>query len=56
MKIKVLLAALVLSMSPALAMAEGCFFGHATEEATMSCAQGTTWDAASASCVPVVSI
>jgi hypothetical protein len=53
MSIKTLLAALVLTAAPGLAMAE-CSWGK-TERVTMTCAEGTTWDASSATCVPVVS-
>jgi hypothetical protein len=53
MSIKTLLAALVLTAAPGLAMAE-CSWGK-TEQVTMSCAEGMMWDADSASCVPVVS-
>jgi hypothetical protein len=53
MSIKTLLAALVLTAAPGLAMAE-CSWGmdHRT---TMSCSEGTTWDASTQACVPVVS-
>jgi len=53
MSIKTLLAALVLTAAPGLAMAE-CSWGSA-QQTTMSCSEGTMWDAASQSCVPVVS-
>lgn len=52
MKLKTLLAALALTITPALAMAE-CSWKH--EQVTMSCAEGTQWDAASQSCVPTAS-
>ncbi len=43
-------AAFVLMMVPTLATAEcGWSMGH---EATMTCADGTTWDAQSGTCVP----
>jgi hypothetical protein len=52
MKLKTLLAALALTMTPALATA-ACFDNH--EQVTMSCTEGTQWDAASQTCVPVTS-
>ena len=59
MTVKTILTALVLGVAPGLAMAEGCGFGHeamtTTDQVTMSCAQGTAWDADAQSCVPVVS-
>jgi len=36
-------------VSPALAMGEGC--NHDQQDAKVSCAEGTTWDAATGSCV-----
>lgn len=53
MSIKTLLAALVLTAAPGLAMAE-CSWGSA-HQTTMSCAEGTMWDASTQACVPVVS-
>jgi len=53
MKIKTLLAALAITTAPALAFAE-CSWGTA-HETTMSCAEGSTWDSESSSCVPVAS-
>jgi hypothetical protein len=53
MSIKTLLAALVLTVAPGLAIAE-CSFGRG-HEVTMSCADGMTWDADAQACVPVVS-
>ena len=55
MRIKTLLAALILASTPALAFAQGCSYGAHGEEARMSCADGTSWDAASGTCVPTVS-
>jgi len=52
MSIKTLLAALVLTAAPGLAMAECNWMA---ERVTMSCAEGTTWDASTQTCVPVVS-
>lgn len=51
MKLKTLLAALALTMAPALATAQ-CF--DKSEQVTMSCTEGTQWDAAAQTCVPVV--
>jgi hypothetical protein len=53
MSIKTLLAALVLTAAPGLAMAE-CSWGM-EHQTTMSCAEGTSWDASTQTCVPVVS-
>jgi hypothetical protein len=53
MSIKTLLAALVLTAAPGLAMAD-CSWGK-SEQVTMSCADGMMWDGESATCVPVVS-
>ena len=55
MKTKMLVAALALfaGISPALAQAEGC--SHDQRSAQISCAEGTTWDEASQSCVTVSS-
>ena len=50
MRIKTLLAAFVLMAVPGFAYAE-CSWGRA-HELTMSCAEGSTWDAASQTCVP----
>jgi len=55
MRIKTVLAAAILTMTPAFAMAEGCSFGFHGQEASMSCAEGTSWDATSGTCVPTVS-
>ena len=53
MKIKTLLATLVIVAAPTLAAAE-CNWGQ-HQQTTMSCAEGTSWDAASQTCVPVAS-
>ncbi|MEQ8367957.1 MAG: carbohydrate-binding module family 14 protein [Roseicyclus sp.] len=50
MRIKSLLAAFVLMAVPGFAYAE-CSWG-AAYETTMSCAQGTAWDANAQTCVP----
>ena len=49
---KTAFAAAVLALLPALASAAGC--DHANT-AQMSCAEGTTWDAESQTCVPTTS-
>ncbi len=49
MRIKTLLAAFVMMAAPGFAYAE-CSWGK-SHEVTMSCAEGTSWDAASQSCV-----
>ena len=54
MKIKTLLAALAITAAPTLAMAE-CNWGKSHETTAMSCAEGSAWDAASQTCVPVAS-
>ena len=51
MKIKTLVIALALTAAPALAFAEGCSFGK--HKQAMSCAEGTTYDSASQTCLPV---
>jgi hypothetical protein len=54
MKIRLLLAALAITAAPTLAIAE-CSWGKAHETTAMSCVEGTSWDAASQTCVPVAS-
>ncbi len=52
MKIKTTIAAFILLLSPAAAFAYGCNGAdHAKEEITMSCTEGTTFDAATNTCV-----
>ena len=55
MPIKSLLAAIILIATPAFAFADACSYGAHGQEARMSCAEGTTWDVASGTCVPTVS-
>lgn len=50
MRIKTLLAAFVLMAAPGFAYAE-CSWG-AAHEVTMSCAEGSSWDATAQACVP----
>lgn len=54
MRIKVVFAAALLTVLPGIALAQGCMYGH-DERVTMSCADGTTWDADSMTCVATVS-
>ena len=49
MKTRTLLAALALTIAPTITLAMGCSGGEHAQ--TSSCKAGTTWDAASASCV-----
>jgi hypothetical protein len=51
MKIKTLLAALALSVTPAIAMAMCSGYGHS--ETANQCGQGQAWDAAAEKCVAV---
>lgn len=50
MKIKALLATLVIIAAPTLAAAE-CSWGK-NETTAMSCAEGTSWDPQAQNCVP----
>ena len=49
MKIKTIVAAALLALSPSISLAM-CNGEHASQEA-MSCAEGTVWDAATSTCV-----
>ncbi|MGB3556636.1 MAG: hypothetical protein WBA25_18570 [Jannaschia sp.] len=51
-KLKTILAATALVAAPGLAMAE-CNWSK-TEQVTMSCAPGTSWDATAGACVTEV--
>lgn len=51
MKIKMTIAAFVLTLSPALAFAEGCSGMASQEQAAMSCAEGMSFDAEQNACV-----
>lgn len=53
MTFKTALVALALTVTPAIAMAE-CSWAK-QDQMTMSCADGTQWDAQSQTCVPVAS-
>ncbi len=54
MTIKTLLTAAVLVATPLMANAQ-CMWDYGTQEAAISCAEGTTWDATSMTCVAVAS-
>ncbi|WP_370402049.1 hypothetical protein [Sulfitobacter sp. JB4-11] len=51
MKIKTLAIALALTAAPTLSLAAGCNYGK--EKQAMSCADGTSYDSATQSCLPV---
>ena len=54
MKTKVLLAALAVTVTPSLALAMGCGFGHEkSDDVAMSCAQGSIYSADLKTCVPL---
>lgn len=53
MKTKTLIAALALTLAPALAVAQGC--SYSKQQQAMSCADGTTYDRDSNTCVPTTS-
>lgn len=55
MRTKILLTTAILTIAPTLALAMGCSYDLHGQEARMSCAEGTTWDADSGACVPSVS-
>lgn len=46
--------ALALTLAPGLALAMGCSHGKSKVQA-MTCADGATYDAATATCIPVTS-
>ena len=50
MKTKTLAVALALTLAPTLSFAMGCNYGKHEQQA-MSCAAGTTYDAATKTCV-----
>lgn len=50
MKIKTALAALALTLAPALALAEGCRNDTMKQQAS-SCVEGAVWDAQKGQCV-----
>ncbi|MEB8388065.1 hypothetical protein OO012_12560 [Rhodobacteraceae bacterium KMM 6894] len=53
MTTKFLTAAFVLALTPGFAFAMGC--SHGNHDQAMSCAAGSTYDTATATCVPVAS-
>lgn len=54
MKIKTTFAALLLTILPGLALAEGCRGDMMHDTTAMSCAEGSAMDAETGTCVPVV--
>jgi hypothetical protein len=54
MKIKTTLAAITLLLAPTFALAEGCIHDR-QQEASLTCAVGTTYDADTKSCVTTTS-
>lgn len=52
MHLKTLLASLLITVVPALAFAQGCH-GDRVDQQAMSCAEGTVWDSAASTCVPI---
>jgi len=54
MKIKMTVAALVLALTPGIASAMGCHgSAHSSQQAAMSCAEGTLLDVETNTCVPL---
>ena len=53
MTFKTTLAAAVLALTPAFALAQGCNSEYHDQQA-MSCAEGTSYDEKSGTCMPVV--
>ena len=53
MKTTALLATLAVLALPQIATAMGCSGAHSKETASMSCAEGTSFDAETKRCVPV---
>ena len=51
--IKTVLTAAILALTPGLALAQGCSYGH-DEQQVMSCASGTMWDVKTSTCVEIV--
>lgn len=51
MRVYALLAALTLAVAPTLAAAEGCGWGHSSEQTAASCGEGKSWDATAQACV-----
>ncbi len=55
MKIRLALVSFVIVLAPSLALAQGCSHGKPAQEASISCADGTVFDAASGRCVSTTS-
>lgn len=55
MTLKTLFAATALIVVPSFALAMGCSSGHQMDQQAMSCAEGTMWDAATGTCIPLIS-
>ena len=54
MKMKLLLATLAVTVTPSLALAMGCGFGHEkADTVAMSCAEGSVYSADTQNCVPI---
>ncbi|MEO3416318.1 carbohydrate-binding module family 14 protein [Roseovarius sp. CAU 1744] len=51
MKLKIAIAAVVMTLGTAALAGPGCGLGHGKQ--VMSCGEGTVWDAQSQSCVPL---
>jgi hypothetical protein len=52
MTIKTLAAAVALTLIPAMGLAYECNYGSKQKQASMSCAEGSVFDAESGACVP----
>lgn len=52
MKLKIAIAAVVVTFASAAVAGPGCSNGHSKQ--VMSCAEGSVWDSASQSCVPQI--
>jgi hypothetical protein len=51
MKIKTTLAVIALSLTPGLAIAQGCHSDQVKADSASSCMPGASWDEAKAACV-----
>jgi hypothetical protein len=54
MRLSAIAAVLTLTFAPGLALAE-CSWGKMDQHASVTCADGTTWDATSQACVDTMS-
>jgi len=52
MTIKTLAAAVAITVIPAMGMAYECNWGKKDQQASISCAEGSVYDAAAQKCVP----